>query len=68
MKYRFYMNGVRLCPKCSAMMVQFGGEVRYRCVDCGTRYEVVGIGCSDKELVLEEMGSCRNENLESLLR
>lgn len=58
-----YLNGVHICPKCSGMMKKCGGEVRFRCLDCDTRYEIVDVGQTEKEFVLEERGTpCRNEN------
>lgn len=55
MQYIIYMNGNRICPKCNAMMVKFGGDVLYKCLDCKTHYKVVELGLMDKEMVLEEM-------------
>ena len=61
MIYRFYMNGVRICPKCSGMMVKCGCEVRYRCVDCDTRFEIVDVGETEKEFLLAERGTAWKE-------
>ena len=46
MRFVVYMNGNRICPKC-------GGEVRFRCLDCDTRYEVVDMK-SEKEFILDD--------------
>ena len=63
MTYQVYMNGNHICPKCSGMLKKCGGEVRFRCLDCDSRFEVIGFGATEKELVLEERGTvCRNEN------
>ena len=53
MRFIVYMNGNRICPKCSGMMVKCGGEVRFRCLDCDTRYEVVELQ-SEKEFILDD--------------
>ena len=53
MRFITYMNGVRICPKCSGMLVKCGGEVRFRCMDCDARFEIVEMK-SEKEFVLED--------------
>lgn len=53
MRFVVYMNGNRICPKCNGMMVKCGGEVRFRCLDCDTRYEVVDMK-SEKEFILDD--------------
>lgn len=53
MRFVVYMNGNRICPKCNSMMVKCGGEVRFRCLDCDTRYEVVDMK-SEKEFILDD--------------
>lgn len=64
MRWVVYMNGNHICPKCNGMMVKCGGEVRYRCMDCDARYEVVDAGNTDKEFVLEEREKvCREGNM-----
>lgn len=54
MPFIVYMNGNRICPKCAGMMVRYGGELHYRCLDCNTHYEITGME-SKKEFVLEEI-------------
>ena len=53
MRFIVYMNGNRICPKCNGMMDKCGGEVRFRCLDCDTRYEVVDMK-SEKEFILDD--------------
>lgn len=53
--YTVHMNGNRICPICSAMMVKYGEDLYYRCTDCGTRFKVVDFGQAEYELVLEEL-------------
>ena len=54
MTYVVYMNGNRICPKCSGMMVRYGGEMAFRCLDCGAHFQILGLE-SEKEFALEEI-------------
>lgn len=54
MTYVVYMNGNKICPKCTGMMVRYGGEMAFRCLDCGAHYQIFGLE-SEKEFALEEL-------------
>lgn len=54
MTFIVYMNGNRICPKCSGMMARYSEELRFRCLDCGSRFEIAGQP-SEKELELAEV-------------
>ena len=54
MTYVVYMNGNKICPKCTGMMVRYGGEMAFRCLDCGAHYRILGLE-SEKEFALEEL-------------
>lgn len=60
MKYIVYMNGNKICPKCSGMMARYSEEIRFRCLDCGARFEITD-QISDKEFELTEVGNERRE-------
>lgn len=54
MTYIVYMNGNKICPKCSGMMARYSEEIRFRCLDCGARFEITD-QISEKEFELEEV-------------
>lgn len=54
MTYIVYMNGNKICPKCSGMMTRYSEEIRFRCLDCGARFEIAD-QISEKEFELEEI-------------
>ena len=58
-QYIVYMNGNHICPRCSGMMVRFGDNLMFRCLDCKMRYEVIENGQSEKELVLRCMSEVK---------
>ena len=55
--YRVYLNGNRICPKCSSMMSMFHGhkDVIFKCMDCKSRFVAIDQENNDKEMVLEEL-------------
>lgn len=60
-KYIVYMNGNRICPKCSGMMARYSDvELRFRCMDCGARFGISGQP-SEKELELAEVETWKRE-------
>lgn len=54
MTYIVYMNGNKICPKCSGMMARYSEEIRFRCLDCGARFEITD-QISEKEFELKEV-------------
>lgn len=60
MTYIVYMNGNKICPKCSGMMARYSEEIRFRCLDCGARFEITD-QISEKEFELTEVGNERRE-------
>lgn len=61
MTFIVYMNGNRICPKCSGMMARYSEELRFRCLDCGSRFEIAGQH-SEKELELAEVSGSKKPN------
>lgn len=55
MRYVVYLHSGRkaVCPKCAGMLVASNGG-SYRCVDCGTAFDVLDTGSTDNEVVCRE--------------
>ena len=55
--YHVYLNGNRICPKCSAMMTMFHGkkDLIFKCMDCKSRYVVTDQEPLEKEMILENV-------------
>ena len=55
--FKVFLNGNRICPKCSAMMTMFHGhtEMIFKCMDCKSRYVIADQEETDKELIFEEV-------------
>lgn len=53
MSYKVILKSNKsICPECSGMLIK-QEPLKYRCVDCGLRLEVVGHGIFDNELEME---------------
>lgn len=55
--YHVFLNGNRICPKCSAMMTMFHThkDFVFKCMDCKSRYVIVDQKQNDKEMIFEEV-------------
>ena len=55
--YHVFLNGNRICPKCSAMMTMFHThkDFVFKCMDCKSRFVIVGEENNDKEMILENV-------------
>jgi hypothetical protein len=43
-----------ICPVCSGLIQNYGGI--FSCNDCQSRFEVVGFGTTENELIAKEIG------------
>lgn len=54
MNYIVQQN-VPMCPHCSALMTKVRGvEVFFRCNDCASKFQIVGIGQAEIELIVTD--------------
>lgn len=55
--FSLYLNGNKICPKCTAMMVTFsvGEHMIFKCNDCKAKFIPVTQELSDKEIVVKEV-------------
>lgn len=58
--YNVFLNGNRICPKCSSMMSRFHGieDIIFKCTECKTRYIIADQNeIIEKEMTLQEVGA-----------
>lgn len=59
-RYSVFLNGNRICPKCSSMMTMFHGhrDIIFKCMDCKSRFVMTDEHESnDKEMILDEVSA-----------
>ena len=59
-RYSVFLNGNRICPKCSSMMTMFHGhrDIIFKCMDCSSRFVIADEHESnDKEMILDEVSA-----------
>ena len=52
----YLIGGKTICPVCSGMAVIHGCEERIRCVDCGGRFRIKGVGQTEREIICTQAG------------
>ena len=56
-QYRVFLNGNRICPKCSSMLSKFhtDKDIVYQCMDCKSRFTIIDQSKVDKEFIFGQM-------------
>lgn len=56
-EHSVYMIGRKaICPMCSGMAVMHGCEELIRCIDCGERFRIKGMGQTEREMICSQPG------------
>lgn len=51
----FVFGGRAKCPECSGMMHIAGDPERYRCLDCGSKFEPTGLDEKEDYLMCQKL-------------
>ena len=56
-EHSVYLIGSKtICPVCSGMAVIHGCEELIRCIDCGEKFRIKGMGQTEREIICTQAG------------